>query len=286
MTNTLLDFSQRPELALHARVIADVEAAAAALGIAPLIAGAFARDLHLHYAQGVPIQRATQDIDFALAVPDWAAFEALRGRLLQAGLFTESVGAAHRMRHHTGWKVDLVPFGGVESPDRTIAWPPQGERVMDVFGFREALAAAQQVSFPGGVQARVVSLPALALLKLVCWQDRHYKSPRKDANDLQMIMLHYINAGNEPRLWDEFVDWTQEEDFEYELVGPRMLGHDLADLLDAPGRAQIADLLASQVNTAVPCILPNEMNSNDPDRAVAWLQALLRGLNNTKTPTP
>ena len=184
MTNTLLDFSRRPELALHTRVIADVEAAAAALGIAPLIAGAFARDLHLHYAQGVPIQRATQDIDFALAVPDWAAFAALRGRLLQAGLFTESSGAAHRMRHHTGWKVDLVPFGGIESPARTIAWPPLGERVMDVFGFREALAAAQQVLFPGGVQTRVVSLPALALLKLVCWQDRHYQSPRKDASDL------------------------------------------------------------------------------------------------------
>ena len=286
MTNTLLDFSRRPELALHARVIADVEAAAADLGIAPLIAGAFARDLHLHYALGVPIQRATQDIDFALAVPDWAAFAALRGRLLQAGLFTESTGAAHRMRHHTGWKVDLVPFGGVESPARKIAWPPQGERVMDVFGFREALAAAQQVLFPGGVQTRVVSLPALALLKLVCWQDRHYQSPRKDASDLQMIMLHYLDAGNEPRLWDEFVDWTQEEDFEYELVGPRMLGRDLSHLLDAPGRAQIAELLVSQVNTAAPCILPNEMNTNDPDRAVAWLQAVLRGLLNTKKLNP
>ena len=286
MTNTLLDFSRRPELALHARVIADVEAAATALGIAPLIAGAFARDLHLHYAQGVPIQRATLDIDFALAVPDWAAFAGLRTHLLQAGLFTESAGAAHRMRHHTGWKVDLVPFGGVESTARKIAWPPQGERVMDVFGFREALAAAQPVLFPGGVQARVVSLPALALLKLVCWQDRHYQSPRKDASDLQMIMLHYLDAGNEPRLWDEFVDWTQEEDFEYELVGPRMLGCDLAYLLDAPGQKQIAQLLLQQVDAAAPCILPIEMNTNDPDRAVAWLQAVLRGLLNTKTPTP
>lgn len=278
MTNTLLDFSQRPELALHARVIADVEAAASNLDIAPLIAGAFARDLHLHYAHGVPIQRATLDIDFALAVPDWAAFAALRTHLLQAGLFTESAGAEHRMRHHTGWKVDLVPFGGVESPNRKIAWPPQGERVMDVFGFREALAAALPVALPGGVQTRVVSLPALALLKLVCWQERHYQSPRKDANDLQMIMLHYINTGNEPRLWDEFVDWTQEENFEYELVGPRMLGHDLANLLDAPGRAKIAQLLLQQIDVANPCVLPNEMSTNDPDRAVAWLEAVLHGL--------
>ena len=76
MTNTLLDFSLRPELALHARVVADVEAAAAPMGIAPLIAGAFARDLHFQYRAGIGTQRQTEDIDFALAVPDWAAFEA------------------------------------------------------------------------------------------------------------------------------------------------------------------------------------------------------------------
>jgi hypothetical protein len=61
MTNTLLDFSRRPELALHARVIADVEAAAAAVGIALLIAGAFARDLHLLYRHGINVQRKTEE---------------------------------------------------------------------------------------------------------------------------------------------------------------------------------------------------------------------------------
>ena len=64
MTNTLLDFSRRPELALHARVVGDVEAAAAATGITPLIAGAFARDLHFLYAHGIDMQRKTEDIDF------------------------------------------------------------------------------------------------------------------------------------------------------------------------------------------------------------------------------
>ena len=61
MTNTLLDFSQRPELTLHARVVADVEAVARPLGIVPLVAGAFARDLHLHYGSGIHIQRKTED---------------------------------------------------------------------------------------------------------------------------------------------------------------------------------------------------------------------------------
>jgi predicted nucleotidyltransferase len=282
MTNTLLDFSRRPELALHSRVVADVEAAARPLGIAPLIAGAFARDLHLHYGHGVHIQRVTEDIDFALAVPDWAAFTALRERLIASGLFVGSVNTAHRLRHQSGWPVDLVPFGGVESPGRKIAWPPQGDFVMDVFGFSEAMATAHLVLMPGNVLTRVVSLSALALLKIVCWQDRHYASPRKDANDLKMILHHYLEAGNEARLWGEFVGWTQDEGFDYELAGPRMLGHDIRRLLDQPGRDLVAAVLLNQVDSGKPGLLPNEMNPNDPDRAFAWLNALLGGLFDTE----
>ena len=74
MTPISLDFSQRPELGLHARVIADVEATAAPMGVAPLIVGAFARDLHLQYQHGIAMQRQTEDIDFALAVPDLGYF--------------------------------------------------------------------------------------------------------------------------------------------------------------------------------------------------------------------
>ena len=157
---------------------------------------------------------------------------------------------------------------------------------MDVFGFREALAAAQPVLLPGNVQTRVVSLAALALLKIVCWQDRHYASPRKDAHDLQMILHYYLEAGNEARLWDEFVDWTQDDSFDYELAGPRMLGRDVGRLLDPPGRDQVVVVLLQQVDTGQPGLLPNEMNPREPERAVAWLAALLHGLLNRDIPTP
>lgn len=149
---------------------------------------------------------------------------------------------------------------------------------MDVFGFREALADAHPVLMPGNVQTRVVSLPALALLKIVCWQDRHYASPRKDAHDMQMILRHYLAAGNESRLWDEFAGWTQDADFDYELSGPRMLGHDMGRLLDSKGLAQVTRILKQQTDSGKPGLLPNEMNASDPDRAVSWLEALLLGL--------
>jgi predicted nucleotidyltransferase len=82
MTATLLDFSQRPDLALHAEIIGDIASVAEPLGIAPLIVGAFARDLHLLYGHGIETLRQTEDLDFALAVPDWSAFDALQERLI------------------------------------------------------------------------------------------------------------------------------------------------------------------------------------------------------------
>ena len=279
MTPILLDFSQRPELGQHARVIADVEAAAAQMGVAPLIVGAFARDLHLQYQHGITMQRQTQDIDFALAVPDWATFESLREHLISGERFTAYANTAHRLRHHTGLPVDLVPFGGIELADRTIAWPPQGASVMDVFGFREGLADALPVVFSGGIRSRTVSLAALAVLKIVCWQDRHYKAPRKDAHDLQMILRHYLAAGNEPRLWSEFIEWTQHDDFDYERAGPRMLGRDIAQLLNQDGLAQVARIIRDQTHPDSSGRLPTEMNPADPDRAIAWLDALVHAMH-------
>jgi predicted nucleotidyltransferase len=277
MTVTLLDFSRRPELALHGSVVADVEAAAGSLGVVSVIAGAFARDLHLLYAHGIDTQRQTHDLDFALSLPDWIAFEALKARLLASGAFTPSA-AAHRLRHRCGFPVDFVPFGRLETAQRTIAWPPDGDVVMDVFGFQEALGTALDVALPGDARAKIVSLPALALLKIVCWEDRHYRSPRKDAHDLHLILRNYLKAGNEHRLWERFADWTQEDGFEYELAGARMLGRDIHALLDRKGIDRVSALLTAQTDPDSPSRLPTEMNIDDPDRARALLDAMLRGV--------
>jgi hypothetical protein len=144
----LLDFSRRSELGLHAAVIGQVQAAAAVLGVRPLIVGAFARDLHFVYAHAIPVQRQTEDLDLALAVPDWEAFEQIKASLLQSGNFSASK-EAQRLRYGA-MPLDLVPFGRVEAADGKIAWPPRGEVVMDVFGFREA----QEAALPGGAPGR------------------------------------------------------------------------------------------------------------------------------------
>lgn len=275
MTNSLLDFSQRAELALDARVVADVEAAAASVGAQILIVGAFARDLHLRYRYGIPTRRETEDVDIALAMPDWATFEVLRARLIESANFRASGAALQRLRHRSDLPIDLVPFGALETIDRTIVWPPRGDVVMDVFGFREALASAHPVMLPENVRTHLISLPALALLKIVCWHDRHYRHPGKDAHDLDLIVRNYLIAGNEERLWHEFASWTQEDGFDFETTGARMLGNDMRCLLDDPGIERIAGILSEQSDQEVPGLLPSEMSTYEAERARALLEAML-----------
>ena len=58
-----------------------------------------------------------------------------------------------------GTEIDLIPFGGVEMPDRTIAWPPNGNPVMNLIGFSEVADSTVGVVFPGDVTVPVVTLP-------------------------------------------------------------------------------------------------------------------------------
>jgi predicted nucleotidyltransferase len=279
MKRTSLDFSRRSELATHASIAAAVQSVAGPLGLTPLIAGAFARDLHLVYEHGIETGRKTEDVDFAISVPDWAAFGSLRNGLIASGAFTENPQAVvHRLRFRGSLPVDLVPFGGVETDDRTIDWPPSGDVIMNVFGFQEALADAHDVLLPDAVRIKVVSLPALAILKLVCWQDRHSSAPGKDAHDLALVMRNYVDAGHRTRLFDEFGAWTVEQDFDYGLAGARLLGHDMRALLDAAGAERVMRILSEQADPDRPGLLPSEMMAIDPDRGVALIASTLRGL--------
>ncbi len=180
MANSSLDLSDRAVLGSLARLLSSVRRAADDTPL--LLVGAAARDILLVHAHGIVMQRATEDTDLALAVRDWKAFLRVRKKLLASGMFTAE-GPAHRL-----WfgdqRFDIMPFGRVERPDRSIAWPPEGVDVMNVRGLTEALATAVVVRLPGGVLIDVACLPALALLKIWAWEDRKYTTPGKDASAL------------------------------------------------------------------------------------------------------
>lgn len=137
-------------------ILASVARAAGGLGIPLMVIGATARDLVFHHFYDAPISRATQDLDFAIQVADWNAFETMKRCLLTSG-FTET-SIEHRMNAPgEGW-IDLVPFGPISPDGAAITWPPKGEDEMTILGFREAYEHAPAMRISNGLirsQSRV-----------------------------------------------------------------------------------------------------------------------------------
>lgn len=277
------DFTNRPELSSLALVVSALEGVAAPLGCDYCVIGATARDLSLHYAYGLDVPRATEDVDFSVMVRDWDAFTSLRDSLIGSGAFAERGGVAtHKLRHvATKLLIDVVPFGGIERPDRTIAWPPENAEVFDCFGLREAMATSAMAILPGGTTVRVPSIPALATLKLTAWRDRKHTHPGRDAGDLFLYLRHYITCGNMERLASDHDDMLDDPEFDYEPAGARLLGRDVRAMLEPEGVDALQAILAPETDLDGPQLLAAQSGLAVP-RAMRLIQALSAGLSESR----
>lgn len=236
----------RPVDPLAITILRQVDPVARALGVEYLVTGATARDILLVGVFGLETGRGTRDVDLAIAIDGWPAFEAMRTRLVATGAFAADQQIVHRLFHlrgeRRGYPIDLIPFGAIEGPGATIAWPPDRSVVMSVAGYREAFDAAAPVEIDPGFVVRVVSLPGLALLKLVAWADRGAVDPR-DAIDLAMLLRRYHAAGNEDRLYGAEIAVLETAGYDVDLAGPRLLGRDVARISRTATRRILLALL-------------------------------------------
>ena len=115
-------------------------------GLPLYVVGARARDIAMRLMKAEEPKRRTEDLDVAIAVEDWAAFDGI----------CQTLQKYHFKRHkHThkffyqgnngelDFEVDVVPFGGL-AVDEKIAWPPEGNPVMSV----KCLCVISPDSFP------------------------------------------------------------------------------------------------------------------------------------------
>lgn len=282
----MLDLSHRQDLEWLAQLVADVQSAAPSLR--PLVVGALARDLWLHYGHGIEVKRVTEDVDFGLAV-DWTGFSAALEALVASGLFERAPRAAHKLRHRKfGW-LDLIPFGALERADGTIAWPPSGDEVMAVLGYAEAHAAAIPIALPHDRTVQVASLPMLAVLKVLAWKDRHRTTQGKDAVDLALIMRRYLEVGNLERLYADFAQVINER-FDFEPTGAWLLGRDArAQLIEHSARLDqmigaLNKVLAPELDPNGAQTLALQLNPTAPDDALKLLSAFHGGLLGAQAP--
>lgn len=209
-----------------------------------MLVGATARDILLVHVFGMSVVRATRDLDFAIAVPSWKRFAAVREAILHANGFAEDLKTAHRLLYRSSGSeypvpVDIIPFGGVADSEGRIAWPPDASFVMNVSGFEEALGASVRVRIDEELMIPVVSLAGLAILKLFAWNDRRSD---KDATDFFRILTKYADAGNEDRLYGQALDILERQEFNIERAGAVLLGQDAAAIATDSIRAHIREL--------------------------------------------
>lgn len=166
-----------------------VSQALADIEIPYVVVGATARELVLHYGHGAKIERATQDVDFAIEVPNWKAFETLKEKLCEQGF--KATQAQHRLISPTDGIVDIVPFGRIEDEEASIAWPPKGEVTMNVIGFQEAYDTAEWVRIQDEPELDIpVATPAgMMLLKLNSMDRPHQRFAKKGCDGYRLSAI-------------------------------------------------------------------------------------------------
>lgn len=193
-----------------------------------MLVGATCRDI-LHSALGFdwPL-RATNDLDLAFAMADWADYSHLTSRL------TPMRDAANGVRYAVaGVPVDLMPFGRVEDPAGIVTPRGRGE-AMSVWSFREVFAGAMNLRLDPNTQIRVPSIPGYAALKLCAWLDRVRGGQYKDASDLATVLYWFANsAAVEERLYSSDAGNAVLLEYEVDLSASaaHLLGQDIRALL-------------------------------------------------------
>lgn len=154
---------------------------------------------------------------------------------------------------------------------------------MNVLGYQEASATAIQTTLPGGQDVLVVSLPMLIVLKMLAWEDRHSYAPRKDADDLMLMLGKYLDAGNLPRLPADAVELLGDA-FDYGSAGALLAGREANALLSTFGdrgetvRSRVAAIVHREADSQGGSILAYEMAGTNEEEARRLLAALGLGL--------
>lgn len=245
------------------------------LDIPYFIIGATARDILMEHVYELETTRATRDVDFAVAVSSWDEFDQLKSQLIATGGFVASANS-HRLTFGEGlgfYPLDLVPFDGVEL-DGEIAWPPKGEFVMNVTGYTDALNSALDVEIEPGFEVKIVSLPAMAILKILAWNDRPERD--KHASDILLILRNYYNAGQFDRLYDDAADLLEAYTYDLEQAGAALLGRDAKRDVAKETRAQVLGVFASEKNFEKFSSQMMRSNAGDMARATLLLRAFLQ----------
>ncbi len=160
------------------------------MGMRFYIIGAVARDIILDL-YNEKSNRVTMDLDIAIAINNWSAFEDLTTQIVSLSNFTKDTKQHQRFWYKSNFEIDIVPYGGIKNQNDKIFWPPDETFAMTVLGFEEVEDSLLKIKLDDELNFDIVSLEGVFLLKLFAWKDRFHKTT-KDAEDLGFLLSNYF----------------------------------------------------------------------------------------------
>jgi predicted nucleotidyltransferase len=244
------------------------------------VIGANARDMLMHHVHGLPVRRASLDVDFGIVVETWEEYQKMLTALLEDASFRAHPKMMQRLYFSSSSNeevcIDLIPFGGVAAPDQTVAWPPDMRTIMNVAGFDEAINNALSVHIGRETIVPVCSIPGLVITKLMAWLDRGDED-HKDATDFRYILTNYDSAGNLDRLYGEASEVLVACDFDISLAGAQLLGMDVGQIAGDAVRLHVEKILTEPMRIKLRThMLRGEAERDDREEREAGIDTYLR----------
>ncbi|MBL7076713.1 MAG: nucleotidyl transferase AbiEii/AbiGii toxin family protein [Kiritimatiellae bacterium] len=251
-----------------------------------LLCGAFARDVLFWNMHGIETRRETLDIDISVQITSWEAYERFGRRLLEQGFKNPYEHHPEKFRdEQTGHELDLLPFGELAEDGKTLIWPTDNSP-WSVVGFQDAFENALYLGLQDGVREyriRLVSIPALVMLKIVAAHDRPKDRYKKDSTDIGFVIEKYTQAGNKDRLktppHGEIMRLTNGD---LDMAAAALLGRDLAGMVCEDTREYLLGLLEHEVTSGSRCYLARGLREGickgDFTRGRQLLSVLARNL--------
>jgi predicted nucleotidyltransferase len=219
------------------------------LSIPVYVVGATARDMALFLLHEDEPKRRTRDLDVAIAIPNWEAFDEVSEKLQHNGF--EKLPAKQRFvykgrNYENDYEVDIVPFGGVEENEQ-IKWQPEGVPIMSVKCFKDVLSHAVEVNIDDSLSVYMAPLCGQFLIKLDAWIDRHDRVD-KDASDMVYILSKYfytmfLSTSEVPKEVDVEHDTTAD----YLIAGAQWIAADLKEILSTDHLRYYIDFIGKEM---------------------------------------
>jgi len=196
------------------------------MNIPVYLIGAQARHFHLA-EQGIMPGRRTQDIDFAIMLPDIDIYEKMLESLI-AKDFRKGIEPYRIIHDHTNTVVDLLPFGQLEEKG-TVKFTDR-KTELSVVGLKEVLKEPAKMKLDDETTVQVTPLEGIIILKLISFDEKPERM--KDLDDIHDILIHYFEL-NDERFYEIIPDIMEEfSEARYTLeAGAWLAGYDIGSVL-------------------------------------------------------